>query len=409
VSGPLGGLLSTMSVEQRSLLAPTRLRWHMSHWKAGTAGARHYPHSSAASLGGEPTEVRLPRYYRQVSAQSFGVSFLTVVSGSPRSHQAHAQRGCRGGPVRWNWSLRKPGLRLALALLALAACTPPSPAPLPADLDWVPFYWLTATVGPTEFRYGAIVVEMDSLRWRPGGLLQLDLAGSGTMPKGFPERNDGGEAQRSGPVSGLLAATPQLRLQRGSSAIEVGSRQIGTIGLPLFQLQTLFIDFSKLRIAAGPAGRHDRRNLARSRVGGVLDFDGDRLFLMIGTPSRSETRGLLDTGLVPFELWTTRHNWERWTGKRAGDPSVRRYLLPTSRDTMVFAAADAQGDFVAAGKPLGRREIVFLESGPPGAALEDWPFPVESVLGAAFFARAGVLVLDPQNRQFTLIPPCPGR
>lgn len=82
---------------------------------------------------------------------------------------------------------------------------------------------------------------------------------------------------------------------------------------------------------------------------GGLGFERDRLLLVTGAPSRSETRGL---GTY----------------------------------------------FVAAERQLGGREIVFrVET--PDAALEDRPFHVEAVLGAAYFERAGVLVLDPQKRQ----------
>lgn len=290
----------------------------------------------------------------------------------------------------------------ACVLLALTACTHSRPVALPTDLDWVPFYWLTASIGATQFEHSAIVIELDSLHWQHGGMLQLDLAASGTMPRGYPALGADGETRRSGPVSGFLAEVPDLRLRRGSVVMEVGSRQIGTMGLPLFERQTLLIDFTQLRFAALPTRRDDPITLVGPRPVGVLDFDGNRLFLLIETPSGSGTRGLLDTGLVPFEVWTTRYNWERWTGKSVGDVGVHRYVIPTSRNTMVFAAAEAQRDFVAAGRRFARREVVFLESGPPGAALEEWPFPVEAVLGVSFFASAGLLVLDPQNRRFSL-------
>ncbi len=148
-----------------------------------------------------------------------------------------------------------PRTLLLLLLTACAKSAPPSPIPL--DLArWHRFSWASVTADGTRFDRAAILV-VDSLSSRGSSevLLQLDLAGSGTMPFGFPSATPPDPAR--GRLHGLLHGYRPVTVVTPPNEPNPGPLdQIGSFGLPEFELSPLLLDFARHRIGILPPLRN---------------------------------------------------------------------------------------------------------------------------------------------------------
>ena len=95
--------------------------------------------------------------------------------------------------------------------------------------------------------------------------------------------------------------------------------------------------------------------------------------------------------------------WEALTGLSGRGPGTRTYMLPSSRGGLVFVGAAPREPAHLGAWSFLPREVVFLAEGPPGAALEDWPYRIDAVVGPATLSPDGVLALDVAHRKIGLV------
>ena len=301
------------------------------------------------------------------------------------------------------------GMR-CLALLPLLACSrPPTGTATARDFPWTPFYWVRASTDSTRFDHAAMLFR---LQVRPTGtpsLVQLDLGGSGGMPDGFPSpaRDFRGiPPLRQGQLYGLVGSTPGLELMGGgsdSTLLHWRENEIGTVGLPNYLQSALLVDFVNRRLAAIPRPTSLQLVLGPDVV--MLELEAgrfDRAVLPLSASNGPVYRALLDTGLSPFPLWTTRAIWEDLTGLSGPGIGTRSYRVSNRRGGMVFIGAPARQALRLGAFELPGPEVVFLASGPVGAKIEEWSSGVDIVLGASVWARGAVLLIDPSRHRLGL-------
>ena len=297
----------------------------------------------------------------------------------------------------------------SLTLLAAAlGCTPgPKPEVLPADLPWTPFYWARVLTDSARFDRAALLIEDASTRKPVPSVLQLDFAGSGTMPEGFPPGEIWHERTgRQGHLHGLLSASEQISMYREAGPadpLSLADREVGTLGLLVYVRKTLIIDFARERLAA-VALSHPVSQFGGLRVAAIpIETAGDRVVIPIQRRSGATLRALLDTGLSPFPLWTNQATWSQLTGRQPGEAGTRKYSLRSREDRLVFYGAPLREELRLGTWALDRLEVVYLSSGPRGARLEEWPNPVDAVLGASAFGGDAALLLTLANRSLRLV------
>jgi len=293
----------------------------------------------------------------------------------------------------------------ALLLLLLTACTKPAPpSPIPLDLArWHHFSWASVTANGTRFDRAAILV-VDSLSSRGSSevLLQLDLAGSGTMPFGFPSATSPDPARDR--LHGLLYGHGPVTVAATSGELEsVALTTIGSFGLPEFELSPLLLDFARRRIGIlSPLRNLPPAIWSPERTTGVT-YDSSRVRIPLLTGGRP-LQVLFDTGLSPFPLWTTKAHWMRLTGRDGTEPDNRRHVLQHPAGTLTFVGARSRQEIRIGGVSLGRLEMVFLEDGPAEAQLEAWPFAVDGVLGPSAFGDEIIVAMDLRGPRMALLP-----
>ena len=287
-------------------------------------------------------------------------------------------------------------------LACLHGCSrPPVSAVLPASLPWTPFYWVRAVTDSARFDHAAMLFRLQVRPAGPPSIVQLDLGGSGSMPDGFPLPGRdfrGMPPLRGGQLYGLLGSEPRLELTgaSGDSALtRWRESEVGTVGLPNYISQALILDFPNRRLAAIPPPPSLETLLGPAVVTIPLERGRfDRAVVPLSTTTGQVYQALLDTGLSPFSLWTTREIWERLTGRPGPGPGTRRYRINNRRGAMVFVGAGPEAELRLGAWRLEPREVVYLERGPVGAAIEEWQSGIQAVLGARLWARRGVLLLD---------------
>lgn len=296
---------------------------------------------------------------------------------------------------------------LLLLLFLLAACAPSAPpSPIPLDLArWHRFTWAAVAADSTRFDRAAILV-VDSLTDRSTSevLLQLDLAGSGTMPFGFPSSTAPLPARDR--LHGLLHGYGPVTVSTPPGQSDPGPlHQIGSFGLPEFELSPLLLDFARQRISILPPLRELPAAIWKPERTTGLSYDGSRVLIPLLTGGAVPLRALFDTGLSPFPLWTTRAHWARLTSRDGTERDTRRYILRHPAGTLTFLSATSREEIRIGGVSLGRLEVVFLEDGPPEARLEAWPSAVDAVLGPRAFGDRVIVAMDLRQRRMALLPP----
>lgn len=298
--------------------------------------------------------------------------------------------------------MRTPTL-LLLLLTACATSAPPSPIPLELT-RWHRFSWASVTVDGTRFERAAILV-VDSLSNRGSSevLLQLDLAGSGTMPFGFPSATSPDPARDR--LHGLLHGHGPVTVATPSGEPEsVPLKTIGSFGLPAFELSPLLLDFARQRIGILPPLRNLPPAIwSPERTTGVT-YDSSRVRIPLLTGGGRPLQVLFDTGLSPFPLWTTKAHWVRLTGRDGTEPDNRRHVLNHPAGTLTFVGARSRREIRIGGVSLGRLEMVFLDDGPAEARLEAWPFAVDGVLGPSALGDALIVAMDLRGPRMALLP-----
>lgn len=292
-----------------------------------------------------------------------------------------------------------------LLLLVLTGCTTPAPpSPIPLDLArWHHFSWASVTADGTRFDRAAILV-VDSLSSRGSSevLLQLDLAGSGTMPFGFPSATPPGPARNR--LHGLLHGHGPVTVVTALNEPDPGPLdQIGSFGLPEFELSPLLLDFARQRIGILPPLRNLPSAIwSPERTTGVT-YDSSRVRIPLLTGGRP-LQVLFDTGLSPFPLWTTKAHWMRLTGRDGTEPDNRRHVLTHPAGALTFVGARSRQEIRIGGVSLGRLDVVFLQDGPEEARIETWPFAVDGVLGPSAFGDGLIVAMDLRGPRMALLP-----
>ena len=288
-------------------------------------------------------------------------------------------------------------------LTACARTGPPAVPPL--AIEWTPFYPVAARTGIARFDHAGTLLLFQVRPTGPRSLVQLDLAGSGSMPHGFPRpRFELAPTRvRRGELYGLLGWEVTRRLTGAPDSLRDHWQEgeVGTLGLPYFLTRMLVLDFPGRRLATPPA---EAWTTILGRAGTVVPLErGNReqVILPVTAASGRIFRGLLDTSLSPFAVWTTPAIWQDLTGLGGPGLGTRSYRLPNPGGRMVFVAAPFRGPLRIAGFPIEADEIVYLDQGPSEAALERWPARVDMVLGAAAFAQA-VVAIDLANARVGL-------
>ena len=287
-------------------------------------------------------------------------------------------------------------------LLGVHGCgRPPASDALPAGLPWTPFYWVRAVTDSARFDHAAMLFRLQVRPSGPPSIVQLDLGGSGSMPDGFPPpaRDFRGiPPLKRGQLYGLLGSEPRLELSgaSGDSALtRWRESEVGTVGLPNYISRALILDFPNRRLASVPAPQRVEAILGPDAVTIPLERGRfDRAVVPLSTTTGPVYQALLDTGLSPFSLWTTREIWEKLTGRSGPGPGTRRYRLDNRRGGMVFVAASPEEKLRIGAWRLEPNEVVYLERGPVGASIEEWQSEIQVVLGSTLWARKGVLLLD---------------
>lgn len=294
-------------------------------------------------------------------------------------------------------------LRLTGAcLLGLSACSRPHVSgALPGGPPWTPFFWVRAVTDSARFDHAAMLFRLQVRPSGPPSIVQLDLGGSGSMPDGFPlpARDFRGAPPLSrGQLYGLLGSEPRLELTgaSGDSAlIRWRESDVGTVGLPNYITRALILDFPNRRLAAIPPPPGLEALLGPGAITIPLERGRfDRAVVPLSTTTGRVYQALLDTGLSPFPVWTTREIWEWLTGRSGPGPGTRRYRLNNRRGGMVFVGASPEQELRIGAWRLEPKEVVYLERGPVGASIEEWQSEIQVVLGATLWARKGVLLLD---------------
>ena len=294
-------------------------------------------------------------------------------------------------------------LRLSWAcLLGLPGCGRPHASDtLPASLPWTPFYWVRAVTDSARFDHAAILFRLQVRRAGPPSIVQLDLGGSGSMPDGFPlpARDIGAVPSLGrGQLYGLLGSELRLELTgvSGDSALSRWREsEVGTVGLPNYITQALILDFPNRRLASIPPPQGLEALLGPGAITIPLERGRfDRAVVPLSTTTGQVYQALLDTGLSPFPVWTTREIWERLTGRLGPGQGTRRYRLNNRRGGMVFVGASPEQALRIGAWRVEPNEVVYLERGPVGASIEEWQSEIQVVLGATLWARRGVLLLD---------------
>ena len=293
--------------------------------------------------------------------------------------------------------------RVLLSLLFAACGTPAPPSPIPLDLArWHHFSWASVTANGTRFDRAAILV-VDSLSNRSSSsvLLQLDLAGSGTMPFGFPSSAAPDPARDR--LHGLLHGHGPVTIATTANGPGSGPlEQIGSFGLPEFELSPLLLDFARQRIGILPPLRNlPPATWSPERTTG-LTYDSSRVIIPLLTGGRP-LQVLFDTGLSPFPLWTTKAHWRRLTGRDGTEPDNRHLVLEHPVGTLTFVGARSRQEIRIGGVSLGRLEVVVLDEGPAEARLEAWPFAVDGVLGPSAFGDGLIVAMDLRGPRMALL------
>jgi len=285
-----------------------------------------------------------------------------------------------------------------LAAVVGAGCHPERPAlTVPLD-DWKPFYWATVASGATRFDRAAILVP-DPRGQTGAGLLQLDLAGSGALPYGYPSAVEPDPSLLDVRLHGLLTAWQPVVPTRSAPGAPPPARldRLGTLGLPAFSVTLLLIDFKRQRYGTLPSRRGDPPAFLTGRPAVPLEGAGDRLLVPLSVGTTGLHRVMLDTGLSPFPLWVDCPTWSRLTGRDRAAPGQARYRIDHPEGELTFVTGVTRDPVRLGELSLGRLEVVCLTDGPAEAAFDAWPFRVGGVLGARAFGDRTLLVLDPRN------------
>jgi hypothetical protein len=298
----------------------------------------------------------------------------------------------------------------ALGLILCAACSHPQAAGVPAaNLDWTPFYWVRASTDAATFQHASILYRT-AIGGRQPSLVQLDLASSGQLTSGLPE--PAGTVHQARPVGqlyGLLGEKGRLEIrgsERDSALRTWRSQEIGTVGAPYFLRRVLVLDFVHERLAV-VQDKAVTQSLAGAAFSVIPLPKGEfgRIELPLTTPAGHSSRMLLDTGLIPFPIWTTRSLWQELTGLTGPGPHTRSYRIPNPRGELVFVAAPIRRGALLGSWQLPSVEAVYLEQGPRDAALELWQPAIDGGLGPSLFAGRLMLLIDILGGRVGLLRP----
>jgi len=342
---------------------------------------------------------------RALSRQSARSALTSVQTAVPTGSMAAAQTRSVTERIETHFPSR-----LVFLLLAVACAHPPRTEVLPVHLDWLPFYWVSAAADSISFEHAGIIFRVPLRAGSPPSLVQLDLAASGGLPDGLPEPAGASHIARpEGQLYGILGARGRLSLPAAASDSSLQSwrrAEIGTVGLPNYIGQSLVLDFVRQRFCVIHA-RALVDQLAAKALAVIPLPRGqyDRIELGLVTPSGQRFRALLDTGLSPFPLWTTRSLWQELTGLTAPGPRTRIYRLPNPRGDLVFVGAPVRPGVQLESWKLPVIEAVFLAEGPAHTALEAWQPPIDAILGPSLFAGRAVVLVDFPGGRLAFLPP----
>lgn len=301
----------------------------------------------------------------------------------------------RSGPRFRNTVLLR-YLTLGLGCLVWSACAAAPASLLPEPVAWQPLGWLSASVDTIPLPRAALMLRETRPTPVPR-LYQLDFAGNGQRPAGFPEPAKGSACPDSAPkIAGLLAEsrTAGYRIGFSRDTLAADSAQIGTLGLVSVALGVAALDAARNRFAVVPAlsaVAEDRRRVRWTRVE-VVD---DRLVATLQLPQGGGTsRALLDTGLLPIPALVRQDLWRRWTGREPNDPRNRRLALRLCGADVTVALAPSTVRLRLGEEPLELPQLGVLLNAPPERAVEAWPEQVDLMLGAQAWLGRRMVLLD---------------
>ena len=277
-------------------------------------------------------------------------------------------------------------------------------------IAWISFRWVTAILDGGPLERATLVLDSRPILPETNSLLQLDLAGSGNRPVGFPFNSGApaaGMLRTRGRFYGLIDQVGgRYRLPGPSSdsvEIDAAGREIGTVGLPYFERRVLLLDYPRNRLAVLPDSEPVSPGLAaRARFTQVV-LDTSRVLISLRLGDEMLRRVELDPALTPFPIWTTPDRWRAVTGRREDEPGNRIYRFHSPGGELTFVGAPAATPVTLGSVDLGRPEVVFLREGPAAARLENWPDPTDAVVGNRLFADRFLLVLDLPKRRLGLV------
>jgi hypothetical protein len=264
----------------------------------------------------------------------------------------------------------------------------------PVLLDWSPFYWVTADTDADRFEHTGILFLLQVRPTGPRSLVQLDLAGSGNMPHGFPRTQFALAPTRTGrgQLYGLLGPTVTRRLVGASDSLRDHWREgeIGTVGLPNYLTRVLLLDFPNRRLAVAEPDAWPSLAGRFTNIAALERGNREQIVLPVTAPNGRTYRALLDTGLSPFALWITLDVWQELTGLGGPGAGTRAHRVANPAGGMLFIGAPLRAPLRIGGFELAIGEAVYLAQGPSEARLELWRQPPDMVLGPSAFARAVV-------------------
>lgn len=289
----------------------------------------------------------------------------------------------------------------------LVNCVPSRSADVTtARVPWEPFYWVRASTKSAEFNNAGMFFRLQVSPTGVRSVVQLDLAGSGTMPHGFPPPSPDARAipkLHLGQLYGLLGSLPTLTLIGAGGDSQLThwkEREIGTVGLLNYLNDILVLDLPNRRLAVLPPTSlwetllgHSLTTVSMER--GYLA----QVVLPLADATGRRYHALLDSGLSPFAVWTTEAIWQHLTGRAGPGAGARLYRFPNPSGELLFVGAQARRPLYLGSRRFPTAEIVYLDRGPFGARLEEWAQPVDMVLGTSLFSRNTVIVINLRARR----------
>lgn len=295
-------------------------------------------------------------------------------------------------------------LLAAMSSNGLVGCRSPGTELLPVPTPWQPLGWLSASADTVPLPRAALMLR-DPRPTPIPRLYQLDFAGNGQRPAGFPEPPTGSACPETAPkIAGLLAGQPTdgYRIVFSRDTLAADATEIGTLGLLSVAIGIAVVDAPQHRFAVVPAltaVADDPRRVRWTRVQ-VVD---DRLVAALAMPRGGTAKALLDTGLLPVPALVRPDLWRRWTGRAPEDPRNVRLALQLCGDSVTVAIAPSRVQLRLGEERLALPQLAVLLSAPPSRAVEAWPEQVDLMLGAQAWLGRRMVLLDVRQARIGVV------